>query len=196
MRTPLYLILSLACLLLAACNGSGSQEGAEPAAGQPGQSTPAQRSGASAVKGVDSACALFSSDEIREVFQIPGETELKVSKSGQAFPACNYEWGTDLVVRTIQAGGRDIEVKEPAKVVLVVATDVTADNFQTSTAVYRDPQDVAGIGDMARWDDGMSQLSVLAGADLFHINVKASSDKEENRRQAEAVARRLLQKLQ
>ena len=87
-------------------------------------------------------------------FQIPGETELKVSKSGQAFPACNYEWGTDLVVRTIQAGGRDIEVKEPAKVVLVVATDVTADNFQTSTAVYRDPQDVAGIGDMARWDDG------------------------------------------
>lgn len=193
MRNPLYLTMLLPCFLLLACQDGGDRDtGAGPAPAS--QSAPAQRAGASALKGLDSACAIFSDDEIRGFFDIAEGTELKVSRSGQAFPACNYEWGKDLVVRQIQAGGRDIEVRDPAKVMLVVAPDVTADNFQTSTAVYRQPQDVSGIGDMARWDEGMSQLSFLAGADLFHINVKASSDPAENRRLAEALALQVLEK--
>ena len=190
MRKLTLISLLLSCVALVAC-GDADPGGASDA------SAPVtnQAAAPSGLKNLDSACGIFSEAEFRQHFVIAEGMALETSESGGSFPACNYQWGEDLVERHIQAGGRDIQIHEPAKVMLVVARDVSADNFQTATGVYRQPQDVAGIGDMARWDDGMSQLSFLVGRDLFHINVKASSDAEENRRLAEDMAQRLLQKL-
>ncbi|MCK9490195.1 MAG: hypothetical protein M0Q42_12545 [Xanthomonadales bacterium] len=183
MRKLTLIFLLLSCVALVACGGS-----------DPGAAG-GQAAAPSGLKGLDSACGIFSEAEFRQSFSIADGMELEVSESGGSFPACNYQWGEDLVLRTIKAGGREIDIHEPAKVMLVVARGVSVDNFNTSTSVYMDPEDVPGIGDMARWGGRMSQLSFLAGGDLFHINVKASSDKEENRRLAEGLAQRLLQKL-
>ena len=189
MRQSMLLPIVLSSCLLAAC----SQGEAEPTASSRG-AAPGQVAQAN-LDSISSACQIFTPAEIRGFFSIVAELELKTSEGGGAFPSCAYEWGKDLVVRRIKAGGQDIEVKEPAKVMLVVAKSATADSFTTSTSVYQDAEDMPGIGDMARWGASMSQLTLLSGSHLFHVNVKAHSDPAENKKMAVDLSRLLLQKI-
>lgn len=189
MRITLLLPLLVSCSLLVACN---SDESAPAGASSDSTTKPAATESARALS---SACQLLGSDDIRTRFNIDAATEVKMDEGGGAFPSCSWEWGTDVVVRTIRAGGRDIQVGEPAKVMLVVARGVGPEGFQTSTSVYKDAQDVPGIGEQARWGATMSQLSVLSRGTLAHIHVKADSDPETNRQHAIELARIVLQKL-
>lgn len=193
MRRFQLIPLLLSCSVLAACGGDSGPAAAVPDAVERQPST-VQSSGNGA-KDLRSACDVFSADEIRAFFGIPADLALDVSEAGSTFPDCSYQWGKDLVVRTISAGGQNIEVRDPAKVVLVIARNVSAGNFDTSTSVYKDAEDVPGIGDMARWGASMSQLSVLADGNLYHVHVKASSSPEENRRLAEDLAGQMLQRM-
>ena len=172
-----------------------------PAACWPATPTPGGRchtkcgKAAENARALSSACQIFSNDDIRAHFGIDAATELKVDEGGGAFPSCSYEWGTDLVVRTIRAGGQEIQVSDPAKLMLVVARGVGPEAFKASTSVYKDAQDIPGIGEQARWGTAMSQLTFLSGSNLVHINVKADSDPETNRQKAIELAQGALRKL-
>jgi len=191
MRQSMLLSAVLSSCLLAGCS---QEEGkTESTASSPG-ATPGQVAQAG-LDSISSACQIFTPADIKGFFSIPAESELKISEGGGVFPSCAYEWGKDLVVRRIKAGGQDIEVKEPAKVMLVVAKSANADRFTTSTAVYKDAEDMPGIGDMARWGASMSQLTFLSGRHLFHVNVKAHSNPAENKKMAVDLSRLLLQKI-
>lgn len=189
MRKTLCIPLLLSCFVLAGCNGGET----EAVTASP-EAAPVKASKSNGLKGLGSACEIFTTAEIRDLFGIEEATGLQVSESGATFPACSYEWGENLIVRTVSAGGKEYEISEPAKVMLVVAQGVPAGAFETSTSVYKDAEDVPGIGDMARWGTSMSQLTVLADANLFHINVKASSNREENRTMAMDLSEMLMRK--
>ena len=185
MRMSLFLSLSLCCSALVACGGGNTDAGT-------GADAPATAAAPERRQAAGSACELFTSDEIKSAFGIAAGVELRVKETRSAFPACSYEWGEDLVVRTLKVANQEIEVREPATAMLVVAEGVNPGGFETSTSVYKDAEDVPGIGDMARWGTAMSQLSVLHGSTLYHVNVKASSSPEENRALALALGRRLV----
>lgn len=189
MRTALFLPLLLSCGLLAACNTADT-----PAADATPNAAPKAAAKENA-RALSSACQIFSNDDIRAHFSIDTATELKVDEGGGAFPSCSYEWGTDLVVRTIRAGGQEIQVRDPAKLMLVVARGVGPEAFKASTSVYKDAQDIPSIGEQARWGTAMSQLTFLSGSNLVHINVKADSDPETNRQKAIELAQGALRKL-
>ncbi len=188
MPKSLFFPVLLSSFLLTACNAS------ETASAAPGQSAP-KKIAKKNLKDMGSACEVFSAAEIKGFFKIAESTELKVAEAGQTFPACSYEWGKGLVVRKITAGGKDIEIKEPAKVMLVVAQGVTAANFKASTSIYKDAESIAGVGEMAQWGAARSQLTFLANQNLFHINVKANSAPAENKRMAIELSKLLMQKI-
>lgn len=189
MRTSVLLPVLICCVMLVACNNATSESATASPSGA------SQAASKSRLGTLSSACEIFTPDEIKQLFNIAHDVELRVAKGNGTFPNCSYEWGKDLVVRTIQAGGQDIEVRDPAKLTLVVAQGISPANFDVSTSVYKDAEDMPGLGDMARWGSSMSQLSVLSGGNLFHINVRVSSDRAERKSKAVEMANQLLRKI-
>lgn len=189
MRNALFLPVLLSCSLLAACqNGQPSAPAASEESAAPRATT--DRPGA-----LSSACQIVPEQDIRLMFNIDADTALQIEEGGGAFPSCSYQWGKDLVTRILHVGGQEIEVHEPAKLMIVVAHGVSADGFEQSTSVYKDAEDLPGPGERARWGAAMSQLSFLSGDKLFHLNVKTSSSPEQNRVMSVHLAHEVLRRI-
>jgi len=68
-------------------------------------------------------------------------------------------------------------------------------NGKMETMFQYETEPVEDVADDAHWVDGLSQLSVLSGVQIFHVKVKVYENAEENRKSAEAIARILAQSL-
>lgn len=183
MNKHLFLIFTSLSFLFVACNRSGGES----------DSTKASKTKAS-VKNAGSPCEIITLNDIKEFFKIQDTMEVSVSNKSVTFPMCSYEWGEDVVKNYIKIGDIEREYGAPAKVTIVMVKGVSNGDFKQSTSVYKDPEDISGIGEMAKWSPKMSQLSFLVKGTLFHVNVKASSDKEENKSNAIKLSELILQK--
>lgn len=147
------------------------------------------------VKSIKSPCEVITSQDIKEFFKVEDTTEIKVEESSTTFPMCSYEWGEDVFMSHMKVGDHDIEYGSPAKVTIVMAKGVSNGGFEQSTSVYKDPEDISGIGEMARWSPKMSQLTFLIKGTLFHVHIKVSADKEANKSKAIELSKLILQKV-
>ena len=148
------------------------------------------------VKNITSPCEIITLNDIKDFFKIQDTTEVKVSDKSVTFPSCSYEWGKDVVMDQITVANKTIEYGAPAKVMIVMAKDIPDDGFERSTSVYKDAEEISGIGEKAIWGAKMSQLTFLIKKTLFHVNVKASSDKEKNKNDAISLSKLILKKVE
>lgn len=179
----LYLLFTSLSFFLVACNSSDGESGA----------TTLSKSGNSG-KNVISPCEIITLNDIKDHFKIHDAMEVNISDESVTFPACSYEWGKDVVMDKITAGNKTIEYGAPAKVMIVMAKDVPDSGFEQSTSVYKDGEEISGVGEKAIWGSKMSQLTFLHKKTLFHVNVKASSDKKKNKEDAIALSALILKK--
>ncbi|MEO6949418.1 MAG: hypothetical protein ABI123_07310 [Ginsengibacter sp.] len=147
------------------------------------------------VKSAIRPCEIITLEDIKDHFQIQASLEVEVSDDNVTFPACSYEWGIDLVMGQVTAGGKTVEYGSPATVMIVVAQNIPPSGFEQSTSVYKDAEEVSGIGDKAVWGAKMSQLTFLIKNTLFHVNVKASPDEEKNKNDAIALSKLIIKKV-
>lgn len=180
----LFLLFTSISFLFVACN-SGE--------GESGTTTEAKIE--KSVKDITSPCEIITLNDIKEFFKIQDTTEVKVEDKEVTFPSCSYEWGEDVVMSHMKVGEMSIDYGAPAKVMIVMAKGVPSSGFEQSTAVYKDGEEISGIGEKAIWGAKMSQLTFLYNSTLFHVNVKASSDEEKNKEDAIALSKLILKKL-
>ena len=67
--------------------------------------------------------------------------------------------------------------------------------YNRSTKVYKQPQAVPNLGDIAIWDSRMSQMSFLSQGYMFHVHVKVSNDDQGNMKKAIEVSNVIASKL-
>ena len=147
------------------------------------------------VKDITSPCEIITLNDIKEYFKIQDTTEVNVENKEVTFPSCSYEWGKDVVMDKITVANQTIEYGAPAKVMIVMAKGVPSSGFEQSTAVYKDGEEISGIGEKAIWGAKMSQITFLYNDTLFHVNVKASSDKQKNKNDAIALSKLILKRI-
>ena len=182
----LYLLFASLSFFLFACNSSNSD-------GESGAATLSKSENSG--KNVTSPCEIITLNDIKDHFKIQDTMEVILSDNSVTFPMCSYEWGKDLVMGKITVGKKTVEYGSPAQVTIVMVKNVPSSAFEQSTQVYKDAEEISGIGEEAIWGAKMSQLTFLQKTTLYHVNVKASSDKEKNKNDAIALSKLILKKV-
>ena len=112
---------------------------------------------------------LISEDYLRETFAFTEGTALKYATcSERTFPTCTYIWGTpsDDDAQRISLGAKP----DGAKLMVIFAQGRSIADWARSTGVYKDPEEVSGVGEAAIWSAQRTQLSVMNTDFLiFHV---------------------------
>jgi hypothetical protein len=144
---------------------------------------------------ISSPCLLITSEWVKGAFQISDNFNIKTEDEVLTYPTCTYTWEDGKVTRKQKIGSQEINIKLPSKIMIVMVQNASPSMFEASTNVYKQAQSVGGVGEMATWGSDMSQLSFFSKKFLFHVNVKASNDNNENRRKAYNIAQTIISKL-
>tara|TARA_R110000868_G_scaffold108065_1_gene295349 strand:- start:78565 stop:79134 length:570 start_codon:yes stop_codon:yes gene_type:complete len=142
----------------------------------------------------DSPCELIGLADIKNIFavaEVPIETEDKVL----TFPTCIYKWEDGQVFSIKEMAGQQLKMGRPSEVLIVMVKGCTEDMYNRSTKVYKQPQVVPDLGEMAVWDSRMSQLSFLSHSLMFHVHVKVSNDDQSNMEKAIEISNLIATKL-
>lgn len=142
-----------------------------------------------------SPCDWINADDLRSIMDVPTEFEISMEAKDYTYPACSFRWEDEKVVKSMDMGGRTMEMTMPSEVMVVLATEITPEKFQRSVKVYQDGEAVDGVGDEAMWGDQMHQLSFRKGSVMLHVNVKADNDNAVNKANALKIADFLLEKM-
>ncbi len=126
----------------------------------------------------DSPCELISTVEVKGFCSIPSDIEIEQLAKDYTYPTCVFKDKSGISIVTI-----------------VMVKNAKEDMFEISTGVYKDGISIDGVGEKAKWGAKMSQLSFLAKGYMFHVNVIALSDSEENKKVAMDIARFLVGKV-
>jgi hypothetical protein len=170
-------ILIIACmpLLLIGCNSN------ETSSETNHRSEESERPNTEAKKSVDSPCELVSLADVRGMFSVPEELAIDMDDRVLTFPTCSFEWEDGKVITTMKVGDNEVKVQRPSTVMIVMVKGASESMYNTSTKVYKDIEELSGLGSMASWGNQMSQLTFLAGNHLFHVHVKVSTDDAANK---------------
>jgi hypothetical protein len=143
----------------------------------------------------ESPCEFIAVDDVRKLFAIPEKLDIKMEDRILTYPTCSFEWEDGKVVSVMEVGSREIEIRKPSEVMIVMVKDARPSMYETASRIYKDIEPVENVGEMASWGNQMSQLTFLAKNHLFHVHVKASNDDVGNRAKAIEIARSILSQL-
>lgn len=188
MKQQLFLIIAYLSLCFTACN-SNSESTQSEQKDKPLEVLKGNKSG------FESPCELISVEEVRGFFSVPEDIDIEMEDKVYTHPTCSFEWQDGKVVSTMEAGGRQVELKKPSELMVVMVFPAKEFMYNTAIKVYKDIETVPDVGEMASWGNQMSQLTFFSGKYLFHVHVKASNDDAANRAKAMKVARFIMKQL-
>ena len=144
---------------------------------------------------IESPCSLVSEAEIKEILSLPQDAVTTKEDVDYTYPTCSYEWETLMYVKNMTMSGQELELEYPYKLMIVLVANADDSMFEQSTVVYKDGENIAGLGEMATWGDSMSQLTFLSGGSMIHLNLKISDNANENKEKAIKLAKLIEERL-
>jgi len=179
--TKINLIITLISLFTWSCNNKENK--AELAT-----STKSEK-----VVAISSPCELISIEDVKNIFSVT-EFSIEMQDKVLTHPTCIYKWKDGKVFSMKKIGNQEVEIKMPSEVLIVMVKEANKNSYNRSIKVYKQPQEISNLGDMAVWDAKMSQLSFLANNYLFHVHVKVSNEEQNNRKKAIEVSNLIIEK--
>jgi len=140
-------------------------------------------------------CDLLTESEIKKTFSISEAEPAEIKNVVRTYPTCFYKWESISFSKTSIIGGNEVSIDYPTEVSIVVVKNASEEMYQTSTRVYKDGQAQQGIGDMAIWGGGMSQLTFLSKGYMIHLNVQMSDVEMINKENAIKLSAFIIEKL-
>lgn len=138
----------------------------------------------------ESPCELLLEKDVRSVLNLKAELAIKNDDKMYTHRTCKYQWEDGSMIKSQVVGTQTVSYEIPSQIMVVVARDATEANYETVTKkVYKNPEDISGIGERARWGDNMNQLSFLKNGLFFHVHVMVSQDNAVNREKAIELAK-------
>jgi hypothetical protein len=144
---------------------------------------------------VESPCELVTVEDVISFLSIPDGIEVNMEDKMLTYPTCTFKWKDGVWKKSQVIGTQTISYDMEAKVTLVLVQDAKSSMFDRSTTVYKNPEELSGLGERAVWGDNMNQLTFLSGSTMMHVHVFASDDKSENRKHAIEIAKHALKGL-
>ncbi|GAB5415949.1 MAG: hypothetical protein Crog4KO_07300 [Crocinitomicaceae bacterium] len=143
----------------------------------------------------NSPCDWIDKVDIRTLIGVDAQYEISMEAKDYTFPACSFRWEDGKVVKNMEVAGRKMTVDSPSEVMVVFASDINAEKFERSVQVYKDGENVEGVGEEAMWGAEMSQLSFRKGTVMMHVHVKVDNDGAVNKKHALKIAEFLIAKM-
>ncbi len=140
-------------------------------------------------------CDLLTESDIKKTLSISEEEHAEIKNVVRTYPTCFYKWESISFSKTSIIGGNEVSIDYPTEVTIVVVKNASEEMYQTSTKVYKDGQAQQGIGDMAIWGGGMSQLTFLSKGYMIHLNVQMSNVEMINKENAIKLSALIIDKL-
>lgn len=187
-NTKINILMAITLLFVLACNNKENKSNTNQVA------VADKDKKAETPSSIDSPCELISLEDIKTMFvtaDFPIETEDKVL----TYPTCIYKWEDGQVFSVRKIADQELKLTMPSEVLIVMVKGCTEDMYKRSTKVYKQPQEIPNLGDMAVWDSRMSQLSFLSQGYMFHVHVKVSNDDQGNMKKAIEVSNVIASKL-
>lgn len=78
---------------------------------------------------------------------------------------------------------------------IVLVANANKSMYERSIVVYKDAEKITGLGEMATWGEGMSQVSFLSNGNLIHLHLKVSGKNSENKNKAIELAKLVTERL-
>lgn len=154
-----------------------------------------QTASIASLKTLVSPCEIVSEKDIRTIFALDNNVEIDDNDREVTHKTCSFEWKTGKLKRSQTIGKQVVEYEVPEKVLIVLAKNVSESGFERSTSVYKEAENLEGLGKMAKWGPNMNQVSFLVDDYLFHVHVFTSDDKAENKENAIHIAKLMLERL-
>lgn len=147
------------------------------------------------IKPASSVCELISDAELKHLLELPEGAKTSSESSEKPYPACFYRWKNATYPLSKKIGNREMTIDTPIEVNIVIVDEADEAMYLRSIKAYKDGESEEGVGEMAIWGDGLSQISILEKGKLIHIYVKKSQDAPENRTAAVTIANAIIKKL-
>ena len=83
----------------------------------------------------------------------------------------------------------------PYTLMIVTVANANKSMYEKSIVVYKDGENVSGLGEMAMWGDSMSQVTFLSDGYMIHLSLKVSADNKDNKDKAIELAKLVKERL-
>lgn len=177
MNNMFYLLISTSLFFMFGCNSETSTNEK--------QSESTEEVKPEKLSDFESPCELLQLEDVRKILELKSDISIKNDDKMYTHRTCKYEWEDGSMIKSQQIGTQTVSYEIPSEVMVVVARDASEANYRTVTnKVYKDPEELSGIGDLACWGANMNQLSFLKDGLFFHVHVMVSQDKAVNREKA------------
>ena len=143
----------------------------------------------------ESPCELITLDLIKSYIPIPDGINVIKQDEKLTYPTCTFKWKDGIRKKSQTIGKTEITYDVESKVMIVLVKDAKSSMFNRSTSVYKNPEELTGLGERAVWGDNMNQLTFFSKGVMMHVHVNADDDKSVNRKHAIELTKHLLKKL-
>ncbi len=172
------LIVFFGFILFASCGGNSSKT-----------ESPKMESRTAKSSKKISPCSLLTEAEIKDILSLPKDALTTMEDVVYTYPTCSYEWEILVYVKNTTVGGQQMALEYPYKLMIVLVANADKSMFDKSTVVYKDGENISGLGQMAIWGDGMSQVTFLSNGYMIHLSLKISDNNSVNKDKAIELAR-------
>jgi len=143
----------------------------------------------------ESPCELITLDVVKSYIPIPDGIDVISQDEMLTYPTCTFQWKDGIRKQSQTIGTTVVTYDFASKVSIVLVKDVTSSMFDRSTSVYKNPEELSGLGERAVWGDNMNQLTFLSKGVMMHVHVHVDNDKSVNRKHAIELTKHLLKEL-
>ena len=144
---------------------------------------------------LESPCELITLDVVKSQIPIPDGVDVVLEDKKLTYPTCIFKWKDGIRKQSQTIGTTVVTYDVESTVLIVLVKDAKSTMFDRSTSVYKNPEELSGLGDRAVWGDNMNQLTFLAKGVMMHVHVHVDNDKSVNKKHAIAIAQHLLKGL-
>lgn len=140
-------------------------------------------------------CSFLTEAEIKEVLSLPEDAPTTMEDVVYTYPTCSYEWETLIYEKPTTISGQDMVLEYPYTLMIVTVANANKSMYEKSIVVYKDGENVSGLGEMAMWGDSMSQVTFLSDGYMIHLSLKVSADNKDNKDKAIELAKLVKERL-
>ena len=139
-----------------------------------------------------SPCNVLTDAEIKKALAIPADVETNTIKESTPYPVCYYKWESITFPYEVFNGRM---ADHPAELSIVWAVHVNKKLYEQSISVYKDPEKINYVGEMATWSKKMGQITFLKEGNLIHVKAETSADEDSNKSKTIKIAKLFAEKL-